>query len=73
MKLTKLSKKQCELGAKDLREFGYPDVTAEMVKEKTDKLFAGDYTDIDNVDIIAMFLKRMLEEAGVEFPERKEK
>lgn len=43
--------------ARNLREFGYPDVTPETVRESLSK---------PDEDIIAMFAKGMLEENGLE-------
>ena len=45
--------------AKSLRDFGYPDVTSEMVAEVWDAYEKGD--DLPH-DVIGMFVKRQLDE-----------
>ena len=58
--MAEITDKQIEAITKNLKEFGYPDLTHEFVKSEIDKIMAG-----EQVGIIGMFAKDMLEEANL--------
>ena len=47
---------------RSLREFGYSELTEQEVRETSDRLLAGGAPD---GDVIAMFIARMMREAGL--------
>lgn len=60
-RMTKAS--ACETVAKDLREWGYPDVTGAMVREVLDAWLAGAREDKLPHGIIGLFAARQFEDA----------
>lgn len=59
-KIIRLNDRQCRLFLRDAREFGYPTLTFEEVREVADKIADG--VDI-STDVIGVMMKNQIDEA----------
>ena len=62
----RLTDRQVGLFANDMREFGY-DVTDEEIRKIADAVCSGVTS---NTDVVALLLKKQLEEAGILLPKK---